>query len=109
MKTFLENDDNLLYFPSINNLNRQQQTFLSGSNTNNGLFNDILPNNNPISTLSTNTFVNNRQQPYKPISTMAYPQQQQQQHQMRNDENAFHNNHQHASSVRISFYELSLF
>jgi len=104
-----------LYFPSINNLNRQQQTFLSGSNnnnTNNGLFNDILSNNNnnnPISTLSTNTFVNNRQQSYKPISTMAYPQQQQHQHQMRNDENAFHNNHQHASSVRISFYELNLF
>jgi hypothetical protein len=68
-------------------------------NPNNGLFNDILSNNNnnPISTLSTNTYVNNRQQqPYKPLSTtMTYPQQQ----QIRNDENVFHNNHQHVNSV----------
>jgi hypothetical protein len=68
-------------------------------NRNNGLFNDILSNNNnnPISTLSTNTYVNNRQQqqPYKPLSTMTYPQQQ----QIRNDENVFHNNHQHVNSV----------
>ncbi|CAF1357655.1 unnamed protein product [Adineta steineri] len=124
-----KNDDNLLYFPSINNLNRQQQqqhTYLTGSNNTNGLFNDILPNNNnnnnnnnnttnPISTLSTNTFMNNRQQPFKSISTMAYPQQQQQQQQqqqhqqqqqLRNDENVFHNNHPHPNNFDDDDYSL---
>jgi len=107
-KNLLENDDNLSYFPSINhpnNLNRQQQTFLNGSNNNNNnnncLFHDILSNNNtnttnPISTLSTNTFVNNRPQIFKSLSTMPYPQQQ----LIRNDENVFHNNHQHGNNVR---------
>lgn len=105
VENLLENDDNLSYFPSINNphhLNRGQQTFL-GSSTNTGLFNDLLPNstNNPISTLSTNTFLNNRQQQtYKPLSTMTFPPQQQQQ-STRNDENVFHNNHPHANSVSL--------
>jgi hypothetical protein len=108
-----KNDDNLSYFPSINNPNRSQQTFLNGSNNPpNGLFTDILPNNNtntnnPISTLSTNTFLNNRQQQsYKPLSTMIFPSQQQQQQQMRNDENVFHNNHQHANSFDDDDYSL---
>lgn len=103
---FLENDDNLSYFPSINNSNRVQPTFLN--NTNNGLFNDLLPNNsyntNPVSTLGTNTFGNNRQQSYKSLSNIIYPQQQQaqaqaQQQQIRNDENVFHNNQPYANSV----------
>jgi hypothetical protein len=109
LENLLENDDNLSYFPSINNpnhLNRSQQIFLNGppNNTNNGLFNDILStsnnnnnNNNPISTLSTNTFVNTRQQQlFKPLSTLTFPQQQ----QTRNDENVFHNNHPHTNSVQ---------
>ncbi|CAF1653925.1 unnamed protein product, partial [Adineta ricciae] len=108
-----KNDDNLLYFPSINNLNRSQQTYLSSSNTNHGLFNDILPTNNnntnnPISTLSTNTFINNRQQqqqqqqPFKPPTAFSYPQQ----HQIRNDENVFHNNQQHLSNFDDDEYSL---
>ncbi len=101
----LENDENLSYFPSINNpntFNRPNQTFSNGSNNNGGnMFNDILPNPNPnpISTLSTNTFLNNRQQPYKPVSTMTFPPQA----QIRNDENVYHTNHPYANSVRISF------
>jgi len=97
-----KNDDNLSYFPSINNsnnINLQQQTFLNYSNnTNNGLFNGILSNNNnnPISTLANNR----QQQPYKPLSTMTYPQQQ----QIRNDENVFHNNHQYATNFDANYY-----
>lgn len=110
-ENLLENDDNLSYFPSINNpnhLNRGQGTFLNNSN-NTGLFNDLLPN--PI---STNTFLNNRQQPtYKPPSTMTFAQQQQQQVQQsqstRNDENVFHNNHPHGNSVneKLIFFFLN--
>ncbi|CAF4656706.1 unnamed protein product [Rotaria sp. Silwood1] len=106
-----KNDDNLLFFPTINNntnsLNRQQQTFLTGTN-NNGLFNDILLNNNtnnPISTLSTNTLINNRQPSYKSLSTIGFPPQPQQ--QIRNDENVFHNNHQYASSFDDDDYTLT--
>ena len=113
LANLLENDDNLSYFPAINNPNhssRSQQIFLNGSN-NTGLFNDILSNNNPISTLSTNTFLNNRQQqqqqqPYKPLSAIPFPPQQ----QTRNDENVFHNNHPHPSSVRMkNFREWNFF
>ncbi|CAF1437733.1 unnamed protein product [Rotaria magnacalcarata] len=92
-----KNDDNHLYFPSMNNntntLNRQQQTFQSGTTNHNGLFNDILLNNNS----------NNN-------NSMAFPpqqQQQQQQQQIRNDENVFHNNNQYASSFEDDDYALT--
>ena len=88
-KIFLENDDNLLCFPTINNINRQQQTSFNGSNTNT-FFNELLSNTNANNSISTN---NSRQLPLK---CLTFPQQH-----MRNDENTYHNNHPHIGNVHV--------